>query len=430
MSAPQAGRWRRSIKGRLVALFLLLALCISAVFLVGMQRLLQTGWQAYARPMVSDYVDRLAAEIGSPPDAARARALAERLPIAVRIEGPLLNLDTAPLAQRHRRGLHDGDEGEASDWSLARHTADGHRIAFSLAAPPDAARPRLFGWITLAALLALTSIAYLTVRRLLRPLNDITAGVQAYGAGRFDQPIPILRRDELGELSARINQMAASLQGMLEAKRALLLAISHELRSPLTRARVNAELLDDTAERSALLRDLGEMRDLITSLLESERLAQGHAALQAETTDLARLAREVAQDFDATGATRPLTLRMDQSIGPVRADPTRVRLLLRNLLENARRHAAQASQPSELFLRRESDGRLALGLRDHGPGVPEDQLPRLSEAFYRPDAARARSSGGVGLGLHLCRAVAQAHGGELRITLARPGLEVAMVWPP
>ncbi len=136
----------------------------------------------------------------------------------------------------------------------------------------------------------------------------------------------------------------------------------------MTRARVHTELLDDTPERRALLRDLGEMRDLITTLLESERLAQGHQALHAEPTDLAALPREVV--------------------------------------------AAQS-------------------LQDHGPGVPADVLPQLEQAFYRPDAARTRSSGGVGLGLHLCHLVARAHSGELRVRQgqATPGLDVAMVWP-
>ena len=109
---------------------------------------------------------------------------------------------------------------------------------------------------------------------------------------------------------------------MLEAKRALLLAISHELRSPLTRARVNAELLDDSAPRQALLDDLGAMRDLITQLLESERLAQGHSALQAEACDLAALARDLLQtQFEGRG----VALGLDDTMAPVTADPTRMR---------------------------------------------------------------------------------------------------------
>ncbi len=440
-AAPRAP-WRAalvfSIKGRMVALFVLLALATTAVFLFGMQRVLHTGWQDYVQPLAADYVDRLAADIGTPPEPARALALAARLPIAVRIEGPVVNFDTQPQRRwgMHRRDVRDmrtfhgtagADETGSEDWGLVRHTADGHRITFGLTRPPDAMRPRLVGWATLAVLLALTALAYAAVRRLLAPLDVIGAGVEAYGRGEFAAPIAVHRGDELGALADRINGMATSLHGMLEAKRALLLAISHELRSPLTRARVNVELLDDSEPRRALLHDLGEMRDLIDNLLESERLAQGHAALRPEPTDLAALATElVGTQFEGCA----LRLELDDVGGPVRADPTRLRLLLRNLIDNALRHGAGAAEPPAVFLRREADGQIALGVRDGGPGVAADQLSRLGEAFHRPDGARTRATGGVGLGLALARSVAQAHGGTLRIRRMEPGLEVSAVWPP
>jgi signal transduction histidine kinase len=282
------------------------------------------------------------------------------------------------------------------------------------------------GWITLALLLGLTALAYLYVRRLLRPLDDIRAGAQRFGRGEFALPIPQRRRDELGDLADHINTMAGNLHGMLDAKRALLLAISHELRSPLTRARVNAELVDEGEARDALLRDLGEMRDLIADLLESERLAAGHSALNAEPTDLPALVRElVATQFGG----RDLALKLDDDIAPIDADATRIRLLLRNLIANALRHSAGAAQPPEVFLRREAPGRIALGVRDFGPGVPAEHLPHLAEAFYRADSARQRATGGVGLGLYLCRLVAEAHGGGLLIRRAEPGLEVSAWWP-
>jgi signal transduction histidine kinase len=422
-------RWRHSLrhslKRRLVAVFLLLALATTGIFLLGTQRLLQSGWQTFAKPLVADYVDRLAADIGSPPKVERALALTQRLPIAVRIDGPTVHFDSHPGRKdgNGNAGWQNRHDGLDRSWGLERTTADGHVIRFGLTAPPDSEKPRYIGWATLTALLLLTAAAYAAVRRLLQPLQGITAGVQAYGRGDFSASIRTRKNDELGDLAQQINRMATSLQGMLDAKRALLLAISHELRSPLTRARVNAELLDDTAERTALLRDLGEMRDLISTLLESERLAQGHAALQAEPVNLAALAREAAAE-----SFLPLTLQLDERLAPVQADPMRLKLLLRNLLNNVQGHAAQATQPAVLFLRVEPDGRTALGVRDHGPGVDDAQLARLGEAFHRPDSARTRASGGVGLGLHLCRLVAQAHGGELRVQHAHPGLEVAMLW--
>ncbi|MFO1330323.1 MAG: HAMP domain-containing sensor histidine kinase [Rubrivivax sp.] len=413
------GRWsrmRHSLRARLVLLFLLFALALASVFLFGTSRMLKSGWQTWARPLGTDYVDRLAAEIGSPPDLERARALVARLPIVVRIDGPVVQFDSHP-GQRHY------DEPRDGNFSLLRHSADGHRIRFALAAMPEAERPRRLGWLTLAALLALTAAAWGVVQHLLRPLRAIGDGAARYGRGDFSQPIAVRHRDELADLAERVNAMARALQARLEDQRGLLLAISHELRSPLTRARLNAELVEDGSARDALLRDLGEMRDLITSLLESERIAAGAPALQIAPVDLGALLRDAAGDEAAE-------IELPDPPPVVAADATRLALLLRNLLSNARRHAADAPRPPLLFVRNEPDGRLALGVRDHGAGVPEDQIARLGQPFHRPDSARTRAAGGVGLGLYLCRLVAQAHGGELRIRHARPGLEVAMVWRP
>jgi signal transduction histidine kinase len=422
-------RWRHSLKWRLVTLFLLLALATSAVFLFGMQRVLQGGWQGYARPLVADYVDKLAAEIGSPPDEARAKAIVARLPVSIRIDGPRLRYDSHPDYPSHKRwGRNNDSERDfgSEGWGLVRSTADGHRIRFGLAGPLPDARPRTFGWITLALLLLLTTLAYAAVRRMLRPLDDIGAGVARFGSGDFEPPIPVRRRDELGDLAERINRMAQSLHGKLDAKRALLLAISHELRSPLTRARVNAELVEESEHRSALLRDLGQMRDLITELLESERLASGHVALHTEAVDLPALVRELmATQFADAG----LTLQLDESLGLVHVDPMRVRLLLRNLIDNALRHSAGAQAPPVVSVASNAEGQLHLSVRDFGPGVAEEHLAHLAEPFYRADSARQRATGGFGLGLYLCLLVAQAHGGELQIRRAEPGLEIAAAWP-
>ena len=209
-AAPAAGSastWRRlahSLRWRLVALFLLLALAVGTVFICGSQRLLQSGWQVWARPMVSDYVDRLAAEVGDPPDEARTRALVARLPITLRIAGPRLNF--GPPAQHWQRSdrspwrdhAHELQEDGDGDFSLTLRTADGHTLRFGLSAMPDADRPRRIGLFTLAALLALTGLAYTVVHRLLAPLRPISQGVARFGQGRFHHPIPPQRKGELG----------------------------------------------------------------------------------------------------------------------------------------------------------------------------------------------------------------------------------------
>jgi len=441
-------RWHRrarhalahSLRVRLMTLFLLLALTMVATFLFGMQQALSVGWRDAARPLVADYVDRLAADLGSPPSVERAKALVQRLPISVRISGPQVNWRSHPDAPDRASRWQDRWSGD--DWRrneprlLERTTADGHRIEFALNVQVWHDRPRLAGWITLAVLLMLTALAYAWVRRLLRPLDDIRAGALRFGKGDFAQPIPVHHAaspDELGELAATINTMGGDIQKMLDAKRALLLAISHELRSPLTRARLNTELLPESPEvqpsRAALLRDLGLMRDLITDLLESERLASPHAALQREPTDLAPLVEEVTASLPGAP---PVQSHIAPDLPALALDRTRIRLLLRNLLDNALRHSFDAPQPPTLDVQAQKLGKgqgVRITVRDYGPGVPEDQLPHLGQPFYRLDAARERATGGVGLGLYLCKLVALAHGGTFGVRNAQPGLEVSVTLP-
>ena len=443
-----------SIKLRLVLVFLLLAAAMTSVFFSGAQKAFSLGWREAARPLLMDYVDHLAADItasGTPSEAA-ALALTQRLPLTVHITGPQITWSSHPEQQRpdwqrerwdqtDSRGW-DGERGNGDrEWQriLQRTTADGHTIEFGINEAVFERRPRLIG-VAVTALLVLTLLAWLYVRRLLRPLDAIRAGAQRFGAGEFGQPIPVqrpTRPDELGQLAATINTMGQDIHQMLEAKRALLLAISHELRSPLTRARLNTELLPETADvssqRLALLRDLQEMATLITDLLESERLSGNHAALQREPVDLAALAGEVvaevlARQPERAGARPEVTLHTDPALPRLALDPTRIRLLLRNLLDNALRHSAGALHPPELSLRKAGQG-LQIEVRDHGPGVPEDQLPQLAQAFYRPESARTRSTGGVGLGLYLCKLVASAHGGRFEVRNAQPGLAVTVTLP-
>jgi len=442
---------RSSLRLRLVLVFLLLAMGMAFTFISGAQKAFSVGWREAARPMLMDYVDRLGGEVvvGGTPSVERAKALTQRLPLTIAISGPQVNWrshpdQVKPHWKRDRPRSADGDGpgwGDEQDWDrlLLRTSADGHRIEFGLNDAAFERRPKLIGF-TLTVLLLLTLLAYLYVRRLLRPLDDIRQGAQRFGAGEFGQPIPVRRPqrpDELGQLATTINTMGHDIHQMLEAQRALLLAISHELRSPLTRARLNTELLPETedvaAQREALLRDLAEMARLISDLLESERLAGRHKTLHREPTDPVVLAREVIEELAITQpAANTVRLFTAPALPTLPMDRVRVRLLLRNLLDNALRHNAGALQPVELHMERVDVGGegVQIQVRDHGPGVPEDQLPHLAQPFFRPDTARTRSAGGVGLGLYLCRLVAQAHGGTFAVRNAKPGLAVTVTLPP
>ena len=267
------------------------------------------------------------------------------------------------------------------------------------------------------ALLVVTGLAFGVIRHMIWPLHALALGAEAFGRGEFSYRVPVIHGDEIGDLAVRFNQMAADIQAMLDGKRALLLAISHELRSPLTRARLHAELVGEGASRDALLDELAQMRDLITALLESERLGSGHSALQLSDMDLEALAREQMQPGVA--------LQVEPGLPALRLDRLRMQLLMRNLVHNALRHNDASRGAVQLQLSRAGKC-VRLCVRDFGPGVPPEALPQLGQPFYRPDEARTRHGGGVGLGLCLCRLVAEAHGSRLELRNAEPGFEAAV----
>ena len=136
----------------------------------------------------------------------------------------------------------------------------------------------------------------------------------------------------------------------------------------------------------------------------------------------------VALGAAAQAAAGALVLRLDETLPALPLDRARIRLLLRNLVDNAMRHGAEAAQVPVLSTSSTPDS-LLLVVRDFGAGMEEGQLQHAAEAFYRADAARLRSTGGVGLGLYLCKLVAEAHGGTLTLRNAHPGLEITAALP-
>jgi signal transduction histidine kinase len=269
-------------------------------------------------------------------------------------------------------------------------------------------------WLLFGALGAILLLLYLGIRRLMRPIAALSEEVRKIGEGDLEQSLDAVNGGELGMLAEGVNRMSRQIKAMLENKSGLLLAISHELRSPLTRMRVNLELLDDSDVRRQLVEDTREMENLLGAILESEKLSSGHAPLTRRRVDLAQLVKAVV---DA----HPGCERIRCELTPVQleVDELRIKLLIKNLLDNALQYARDSYQTVQISLRATSASAI-LEVVDQGIGISADELPRLGEAFYRPDSARQRNTGGYGLGLYLCRLICAAHAGALRIE-SEPG---------
>jgi two-component system, OmpR family, sensor kinase len=277
-------------------------------------------------------------------------------------------------------------------------------------------------------LIALALSSAPLARTITRPLERLTATARALAAGDLTARSGIARRDEVGELARTMDEMAERLVARLQAERELLAGVSHELRTPLARLRVALELAEEgpageaRARLGGMAADLAELEALVENVLLAVRLERGAAPgslpLAPERLEPAAFLEEGAARFRRHHPGRALELRLGEGLPGLEADPALLRRVLDNLLANAVKYAP-AQQPIEVWAGREPAG-LVLEVRDRGPGVGPADLPRLFEPFFRADASRARSQGGVGLGLTLCRLIAEAHGGRIQ-ALARDG---------
>lgn len=423
-------RFWHSLSLRLLAIFLLLA----ALFAWGVVAGIRWAYSADdLRTVISGHlslhIDYVRQDIGSPPRLDRALDITRKVPVDIHISGPGVNWSSDPafpdpaalqfgpsdyFSARpdalfdELRGVEFAAQG---NHRYFRFDEGGYQIVVVTPKIADrSSRPPLVPILVGFALL-LVLCGYLAVRWLFRPVVTIRQGAAYIGAGHFDHRIRTHRDDELGELAEDINHMAGKVEGMLDAKRELLLGVSHELRSPLSRLTLGLALQDQSAPVHALQQDVDEMRSIVETLLEAERLGSRHAALQLASVDLEALARDLQSRY-FSGETR---LRITVT-GETHAllDAARIQLMLKNLLGNALRYSAPADGPVELSIHG-SGAQVEFRVRDHGPGIPADQRAHIGEPFYRSDASRARETGGTGLGLYLARQVARAHGGDLRL---------------
>jgi signal transduction histidine kinase len=259
----------------------------------------------------------------------------------------------------------------------------------------------------LLAALAVSLGAYPLVRRLTRRLERLQARVDALGEGRLGARVEVEGADEVARLADSFNRAASRIERLVEAERALLTGASHELRSPLTRIRMATELLSDRAPadlRDRIEKDVAELDDLIGELILASRI-EAHQAIQPEERiDVLAMAAEEASRYQAAVSGAPAEIRGDRSL---------VRRLLRNLLENARRHAPGSE--IEIDVRPAEPERGArIRVMDRGAGVPEAERESVFEPFYQLQGVPRSSEKGVGLGLALVRKIARLHGGDAR----------------
>jgi signal transduction histidine kinase len=271
---------------------------------------------------------------------------------------------------------------------------------------PHRAAHALGGLLGLALLaLLIAAGAYPVARRITRRLERLQQRVDALGGGDLKARVDVEGRDEVADLARSFNRAAERIERLVAAQRAMLAGASHELRSPLARIRVAAELLGEKAPPDLTRRlalDVEELDSLVSELLLASRLEALPHLERVEDVDLLAL---VAEECARGGA------EVEGSPVQLMGDPRMLRRMVRNLLENAARYGN--GSPVEASVTAEG-ARALVRVADRGPGVPEEDRERIFEPFYRPAGWREGPEGGVGLGLALVRQIARHHGGDAR----------------
>jgi two-component system sensor histidine kinase CpxA len=281
--------------------------------------------------------------------------------------------------------------------------------------------------VALALLLCAALAVYVTA-----PLRRLRDAMDRFGSGDLEARAQTRRRDEIGQVTSAFNQMAGRIKTLLEAERRLLLDISHELRSPLTRLGVAVELArsgqGDTQSLDRIQREADRLNSLVGGLLEVTRAEGDPSDRRSVPVRLDALVRDVTDDCNIEAEARACTLALSaETPVTVPGDPELLRRAFENVLRNAIRYAPKETRVDIGVVN--GSGRVRVRVRDFGPGVPEEALPRLFDPFYRVDVDRNRNSGGTGLGLSIARRAVEVHRGTLRAKNANPGLEVEMELP-
>ncbi|MBS1227294.1 MAG: histidine kinase [Proteobacteria bacterium] len=263
----------------------------------------------------------------------------------------------------------------------------------------------------LITLFFVSAVAMIAVRQATRPLQQLAQAADTLGRDLDAPPLAETGPAETRRAAQAFNRMQARIKRLVDERARALAAVSHDLRTPLTRLRLRTELVGDEPLREQMAADLDSMAAMIDATLDYLRGLQDSEALR--KIDINALLQSLAEDAAVLGKTISVA---GVAQAPYRGQLSALRRALQNLIDNAIKYGHGAT------IRIEDDqDSLRLIVEDDGPGIPPAELARVTEPYYRPDASRSRETGGVGLGLSIARDIALLHGGELQLANRQQG---------
>ncbi len=339
----------------------------------------------------------------------------ERREIRVSVEGSVM---PSTMQGMHRRMM--GGPPMSGPWAYARgvhamaryfriqiELADGSWVRFERGLPEE-----MFDWpVTLlialsVLLLSVILLSLFGVHSIVRPLRELRQAAEGLGKDIHQPPLELTGPYEVRETARAFNTMQQRLKNYIEDRAGILAAVSHDLKTPLTRIRLRTELMDDDELREKTQKDLDDMETMVTATLDFMRGTETGETSQ--RIDLMALLESVQQDAEEAG--KPVSIE-GRIVSPYTGKPLALKRCLVNLVENAVRYGGSCEITVE---ERERD--VVITICDRGPGIQESMLEKVFDPFVRVENSRAQHTGGSGLGLGIARNIARAHGGDLTLS--------------
>lgn len=268
-------------------------------------------------------------------------------------------------------------------------------------------------------IIVIVGIALFAVRQIMKPLDRLAAAAERLGRNIYSPPLDVDGPTEVRRSANAFNLMQQRLIDTVTEKSRFLAAISHDLRSPITRLRLRTEQIEKPVLRDKFRRDLEDMETLISTTVEFMRGVEVHE--NRHPIDINAMLQGLQVDLQETGA----EVSLHGEAVPIDGYAVSLKRCLQNLLENAIRYGKSAH--IEVM---DTTERLQIAIRDHGPGIPEHLLKHVFEPFYRVESSRNAATGGFGLGLSIAKTIVEAHDGQINLhNLAEGGLEVLVDLP-
>lgn len=369
----------------------------------------------------SRYIEYIVEDIGSPPDKEKALRLSQKTGMHLSYQGATGQWTTREifpaLDDVRFRKLKDDSMLQVGRKHrrhyLSLQTQEGV-FFFEFAGAHEKDRQHQNNHLLLLLILSIILLgSYFAIKRVLTPLKWLGAGVQQVKTGNLSHRVPLRGNDELTDLGRSFNEMTTELKKMMTAKEHLLRDISHELRTPLTRIRVALEMMKNGDLKDDIAADIAEMEDMISGILETAKDHHRNSSGQnLKKHNLGDLIAAVARKYQNNRPPVVFTAPVDPLYSMI--DAKSIQTLIVNCIENGLKFSEGDGDPIKIELQQQRNAGI-ITITDHGSGIDEAELPYIFEPFYRADASRSRKTGGYGLGLSICKAIIEAHGGSIKV---------------